>query len=43
MSCTHQNPLNLLASGLVLYAKEADKPKTSVKCRACEEKEEGLT
>ena len=44
MSRTHQNPLNFLASSLVLYAKEADKPQTSVKCHACgEEKEEGLT
>lgn len=44
MSRTLQNPLNFLASSLVLYAKEADKPKTSVKCHACgEEKEEGLT
>lgn len=43
MSHTHQNPLKLLASSLVLYVKEADKPKTSVKCHACgEEQEEGL-
>lgn len=44
MSHTHQNPLNLLASSLVLYAEEADKPETSVKCHVCgEEEEEGLT
>jgi len=44
MSHTYQNPLNLLASNLVLYAVEPDKPKTPVKYHVCgEAKEEGLT